>query len=61
MNGTMIITHGNAKRRMVWYALETTARSVREGVNAEIAKSLGLSETSMDQAGGSDAPGSEAQ
>ena len=62
VNGTMIITHGNAKRRMVWYALETTARSVREGVNAEIAKSLGLSETSIDRAGSGDALGSvEAQ
>ena len=57
VNGTMIITHGNAKRRMVWYALETTARSVREGVNAEIAKSLGLSETSLDGAGSSEALG----
>jgi glycerol-3-phosphate acyltransferase PlsX len=57
VNGTMIITHGNAKRRMVWYALETTARSVREGVNAEIAKSLGVSVTTRDGAGGSDALG----
>jgi glycerol-3-phosphate acyltransferase PlsX len=55
VNGTMIITHGNAKRRMIWYALETTARSVREGVNAEIAKSLGLSDTSIDGAGSDDA------
>ena len=54
VNGTMIITHGNAKRRMVWYALETTARSVREGVNGEIARYLGLSETSSSQAGSPD-------
>ena len=55
VSGTMIITHGNAKRRMVWYALETTARSVREGVNGEIARYLGLSETSSSQAGSPDA------
>jgi len=57
VNGTMVITHGNAKRRMVWYALDTTAKAVREGVNAEIARSLGLSEASLDQAGSNDALG----
>lgn len=55
VNGTMIITHGNAKRRMVWYALETTARSVREGVNGEIARYLGLSDTSTSQTGSAEA------
>jgi glycerol-3-phosphate acyltransferase PlsX len=55
VNGTLIITHGNAKRRMVWYALDVTARAVREQVNARIAESLGLSETAMDQPGSDDA------
>jgi glycerol-3-phosphate acyltransferase PlsX len=54
VNGTLIITHGNAKRRMVWYALDVTARAVRERVNDRIAESLGLSETAMDQPGGDD-------
>lgn len=46
VNGTLVITHGNAKRRMVWHAIDTTARAVREGVNGEIARYLGLSEAS---------------
>ncbi len=57
VNGTMVITHGNAKRRMVWYALETTAKAVREGVNAEIARYLGLSETAPAPAGSNDTLG----
>jgi glycerol-3-phosphate acyltransferase PlsX len=52
VNGTLIITHGNARRRMVWYALETTARSVREGVNGEIARYLGLADASAAEAAG---------
>ncbi len=42
VNGTMLITHGSAKRRMVWYGMEATARTIREGVNTLIAESLGL-------------------
>ena len=42
VNGTLIITHGSARRRMIWFALETTARTVRERVNERIASSLGL-------------------
>jgi len=57
VKGTMVITHGNARRRMVWYAIEKTATAVREGVNGEIARYLGLSESSMDQPGSSDALG----
>lgn len=52
VNGTMIITHGNAKRRMVWYALDVTAKAVRRGVNAEIARYLGLDEGSAGAATG---------
>ncbi len=42
VDGTMLITHGSAKRRMIWYGMEATARSIREGVNALIAESLGV-------------------
>lgn len=58
VNGTMVITHGNAKRRMVWYALDTTAKAIREGVNAEIARYLGLSgDNDSEQPGSSNALG----
>jgi phosphate acyltransferase len=55
VNGTLIITHGSAKRRMIWYALETSARAVRERVNERIADSLGLSEQAPDPTGSNDA------
>ncbi len=42
VRGTMLITHGSAKRRMVWYGMEATARTIREGVNTLIADSLGV-------------------
>ena len=58
VNGTLIITHGNAKRRMIWYALETTAKAVREGVNDEIARHLGLAQSMMDGQGQAVGPGS---
>ena len=54
VNGTLIITHGNAKRRMAWYAVETGARTVRERVNERIAESLGLSEAASDSAASDD-------
>lgn len=57
VNGTLIITHGSARRRMIWYALETTARTVRERVNERIAASLGLTETAADVGGSPDALG----
>ena len=53
VNGTMVITHGNAKRRMIGYALDTTAKAIREGVNAEIARYLGLSEDNASGQSGS--------
>jgi glycerol-3-phosphate acyltransferase PlsX len=55
VNGTMVITHGNAKRRMIWHAVDVTARAVREGVNDEIARYLGLSEASTAEMAGDDA------
>ena len=57
VNGTLVITHGSAKRRMVWYALETTATAIRERVNEQIAASLGLSEASPDGMASLDALG----
>ena len=32
VRGTVLITHGSAKRRMIWYGMEATARTVRERV-----------------------------
>jgi glycerol-3-phosphate acyltransferase PlsX len=55
VNGTLVITHGSAKRRMVWFALETTATAIRERVNDQIAASLGLSGTPAEEAGSNDA------
>ena len=41
VRGTVIITHGRAKRRMVTYACEVAATTARTGVPALIAESLG--------------------
>jgi glycerol-3-phosphate acyltransferase PlsX len=40
VRGTVIITHGRAKRRMVTFACEVAARTARTGVPALIAESL---------------------
>src|SRR5258705_7880563 len=41
VRGTVIITHGRAKRRMVTFACEVAATTARTGVPALIAESLG--------------------
>ncbi len=43
VRGTVIITHGRAKRRMVTFACEVAARTARTGVPALIAESLAAS------------------
>ena len=43
VRGTVIITHGRAKRRMVMFACEVAATTARTGVPALIANSLGSS------------------
>ena len=43
VRGTVIITHGRAKRRMVTYACEVAATTARTGVPALIAESLASS------------------
>jgi phosphate acyltransferase len=45
VRGTVIITHGRAKRRMVAFACEVAARSARTGVPALIAESLAAAPT----------------
>jgi glycerol-3-phosphate acyltransferase PlsX len=42
VRGTVIITHGRAKRRMITYAVEVAARSARAGVPDLIAESLSV-------------------
>jgi glycerol-3-phosphate acyltransferase PlsX len=42
VRGTVIITHGRARRRMVAYACEVAARMARERVPERIAEALGL-------------------
>ncbi len=44
VRGPMIITHGNAKRRMAWWAVDVGARTAREHVTELIAESLGLAQ-----------------
>ena len=44
VRGTVIITHGRAKRRMVAFACEVAATTARTGVPALIADSLGTSD-----------------
>jgi glycerol-3-phosphate acyltransferase PlsX len=41
VRGTVIITHGRAKRRMIEFAVEVGARTVRERVADRIAEALG--------------------
>jgi glycerol-3-phosphate acyltransferase PlsX len=43
VRGTVIITHGRARRRMIAYGMEVAARSARTGVPALIAESLAAS------------------
>ena len=50
VRGTVIITHGRAKRRMVTFACEVAATSARNDVPALIAESLASTAT---RAGGS--------
>jgi glycerol-3-phosphate acyltransferase PlsX len=51
VRGMLLITHGSARRRMIWYAVETAAIAVRGQVTQQIAESLGMT----DQAGASSA------
>jgi phosphate acyltransferase len=66
VKGTVIITHGRAKRRMVNYAIEVAARSARSRVPDLIADAIArqprvvpLSEEDSGTAGPADAPESE--
>ena len=43
VRGTVIITHGRARRRMIAYGMEVAARTARTGVPALIAESLAAS------------------
>ena len=43
VRGTVIITHGRARRRMIAYGVEVAARTARTGVPALIAESLAAS------------------
>jgi glycerol-3-phosphate acyltransferase PlsX len=40
VKGSVVITHGRARKRMVTFACGTAARTVREGVSGRIARSL---------------------
>jgi glycerol-3-phosphate acyltransferase PlsX len=40
VKGSVVITHGRAKKRMVTFACSTAARAVREGVSGRIANAL---------------------
>lgn len=40
VKGSVVITHGRARQRMVAYACDTAARAVREGVSDRIASAL---------------------
>jgi glycerol-3-phosphate acyltransferase PlsX len=54
VRGTVIITHGRARRRMVAYACDVAARMARERVPERIAEALGT------HGSGVDGPGAEA-
>jgi glycerol-3-phosphate acyltransferase PlsX len=47
VRGTVIITHGRAKRRMVAYACEVAATTARTGVPALIAESMASTAVTM--------------
>jgi glycerol-3-phosphate acyltransferase PlsX len=40
VKGSVVITHGRARKRMVTFACSTAARAVREGVSGRIASAL---------------------
>ena len=40
VKGSVVITHGRARSRMVYYACGTAADAVREGINTRIATAL---------------------
>ncbi|MEI7743598.1 MAG: phosphate acyltransferase PlsX [Chloroflexota bacterium] len=44
VRGTLFITHGSARRRMIWYAVDVAAVAVRGRVTERIAESLGMTE-----------------
>ena len=46
VQGTVAITHGRARSRMVYFACATAARAVRERVTEQIASSLAESKIS---------------
>ena len=50
VRGTVIITHGRAKRRMITYAVEVGARTARERVPELIAASLTVDDTAAREA-----------
>jgi phosphate acyltransferase len=50
VRGTVIITHGRAKRRMITYAVEVGARTARARVPDLIAESLSASSVAMPEA-----------
>jgi glycerol-3-phosphate acyltransferase PlsX len=57
VRGTVIITHGRARRRMIAFGVEVAARTARTGVPALIAESLAASKTaSAARAAALDAP-----
>ncbi len=58
VRGMLLITHGSAKRRMIWYAVETAAVAVRGQVTEQIAESLGMSEQTPDSPASTNALGS---
>jgi glycerol-3-phosphate acyltransferase PlsX len=54
VRGTVIITHGRARRRMIAYACDVAATTARTGVPALIAESLGSSVAAPDPAPAAD-------
>jgi hypothetical protein len=40
VNGTVLITHGRAKRRMIGFAVEVGAAAARAGIPARIAEAV---------------------
>ena len=60
IRGTVIITHGRARRRMVGFACDVAARTARTNVPALIAAALAEDAAKVVAAGGSVAPNPEA-